>query len=79
MENMQPSANSTQLVQVHQFDIPDTFTASLITAITDKLKPRNYPGPDGIRTEIFKLIPHLFADAAINLWRAIGRAAVYRP
>lgn len=73
MAELQPPAESTTLVETLPFTVPDTFRASLLTAITQKLKPKRSPGPDLIPTEIFKVLPYIFIDAAMDIWRAIGR------
>lgn len=79
MESLQPPQETTPLVHVHQFDVPDSFLQTLISAILVKLKPKKSPGPDLIRTDIFKLAPALFANAALELWRAVGRLASVPP
>lgn len=79
MKILQPPLITTPLVPVHPFEVPDSFFQTLISAILVKLKPRKSPGPDLIRTDMFKLAPALFAEAALELWRAVGRLAFIPP
>lgn len=72
MQSLQPDPTQTPPVPTLPFTVPDSFRDSLLRAI-QKLKPKKSPGPDHIRPEIFRLEPHLFADATMALWRAIGR------
>lgn len=68
MESMQPLPATTPIVEVKRFEVPETFIASLRTALMFKLKPKKSPGPDLIRTELLQLAPSLFAEAALGLW-----------
>lgn len=79
MESLQPPRETTPLVHVNQFDVPNSFLQTLLLAIHTKLKPKKSPGPDLIRTDLFKLSPSLFANAALELWRAVGRTASIPP
>lgn len=75
IQSMQPSLQTTPIVHINKFEVPDSFLQTLITAITIQVKSKKSPGPDMIRTDIFKLTPMLFAKAALELWRAVGRLA----
>lgn len=75
MRSLQPDPTQQKVVQLQCFDVPESFRASLTLAIRQKLKPKKSPVPDQIRTEVFKVAPDLFTDAALELWRAIGQIA----
>lgn len=73
MCSLQPNSDTTPEVAVICFDVDDCLREKLLRAIRYKLKPSKSPGPDLIRTDIFKLPPERFADATIALWEAVGR------
>lgn len=76
MQSLQPDLGHTPIVAVQCFEVPDTFRDGLIHAINFKLKDKKAPGSDFLQTEIFRLTtPGLFAEAALELWRAVGRIA----
>lgn len=74
MEGLQPPHEAAPRVQVLPFTVPD----SLLDEITKKLKNERThnnkaPGPDGVRLELLRLNPQLFAKATFVLWKAVGR------
>lgn len=73
MANLQPPEDQAPRVQPQCFEVPDSFREDLRDAIQLKLKAGKAPGPDKIRPEIFRLSPDMFAEAGLELWRAVGR------
>lgn len=74
MRSLQPEPRTTPTVSVQCYDVTNAFHASLVIAIRNFKKGKS-PGSDLIRTEMFRLSPELFADASLELWRAVGRTA----
>lgn len=72
MCSLQRDPEVTPVVQVQFFDVPDTFRTSLTLTSRNKLNLMKAPGPDQLRTKIFKVTSALFADAVLELCRAIG-------
>lgn len=75
MNSLQPNVTTTPKVQIKHFTVPDSFRAALLQAIRARLKQMKAPGPEKIRTDIFRISPELFADVALEVWPAIGRTA----
>lgn len=79
IQSMQPSPDTTKVVHVNPFQVPDSFLQTLIASITTQLKSKKSPGSDRIRTDIFRLAHGMFAKAALELWRAVGRLSSVPP
>lgn len=79
MESLAPQLATTPIVEVHRFDVPDSFLAERKAAILVKFKSKKSPGLDLIRTELLQLAPSLIAEAALALWRAAGRTGSVPP
>lgn len=78
MQSLQPCPSTTTAVTTRTFNVPDSFWDTLLRAI-HALKAKKSPGPDLILLETFRIDPPLFADAALELLRAMGRTATVPP
>lgn len=79
MVSLKPQMETTPIAAIRLLAVPQTFPLTLQTAIVAKMKQRKSPGPDVIRTDVFTLEPALFEDAALELWRAVGRTGSAPP
>lgn len=67
MRTLQPPAERAPPAPVQCFNLPDAFQTTLAVNINCKLKRGKAPGPDKVRTELFKLTPEMFTEAALEL------------
>lgn len=76
MAGLQPAPEAAPRVEVLPFTAPNGLGDAMEHFLRDETRSKQKaPGPDGVRLEILRLKPKLFADAALALWRAVGRLA----
>lgn len=75
IKSLKPNPETTDTSNILCFDVPASFRTSMLLVIRTKLKSRKAPGLYLLRTEIFHIHAGLFADAALELWRAVGCTA----
>lgn len=67
MQQLQPEAETTPLVNTQFFEVPNGFRDDLVMAMKYLLKNKKSPEPDLIRIEVLKSEPGLFVDVALAL------------
>ena len=78
MEELQSSTPDRTVIYPTTFSLPTDFRTHVLKSIKTA-KRKKAPGPDKVRTEVFSVVPDLFADALSELWAAVGRTAHIPP